>query len=100
MKVIKDYVRSKGNPEGCIAKENVVEEKIEFFSEFIKNMLTVGIPLAKPNNNGIVSGEDTSAHMDKITLLAGKMVKVTLEPFNNAHFYVLQNTTEVEPYIK
>lgn len=63
-------------------------------------MLTVDIPLDKHNSIGIESGEDTNAHMDGTTLSVGKMIDVTPEIFNKAHFDVLQNTTEVEPYIK
>ncbi|GJR19961.1 putative transposon, En/Spm-like protein [Tanacetum coccineum] len=52
MKVIKGHVRNRNKPEGCIAKETIAEETIEFFSEYHKSMETIDyrfkqIPLFK-----------------------------------------------------
>nr|KAJ0214457.1 hypothetical protein LSAT_V11C400210670 [Lactuca sativa] len=57
---------------------DVYEEGIiKFFSEFIKNVLTVDIPLDKHNSIGIESGEDTNAHMDGTTLSVGVLFNST-----------------------
>nr|KAJ0202547.1 hypothetical protein LSAT_V11C500241900 [Lactuca sativa] len=95
MKVVKVHVRNKNRPEGCIAEENVTEETIEFSSEFLKNMDTVGIP---PDNHN--KGVDSSSITDGTPLSAAKSVEVSAKVFSKAHFFVLQNTSEVLPYIK
>lgn len=87
MKFIKGHVRNKTYPEGCIAEEYIAEETIEFFSEYQKNMKTVGIPQDKHNGEG--------KHLS-----AGKRTEADPDLFNKAHFYVLQNTPEVVPYIE
>ncbi|GJV62586.1 putative transposon, En/Spm-like protein [Tanacetum coccineum] len=46
-KVIKGHVRNRNKPEGCIAEETIVEETIEFFSEYRKSIETIGIPPSK-----------------------------------------------------
>jgi Domain of unknown function (DUF4218) len=66
MKVIKDHVRSKSNPGGCIAEENVAEETIEFFGEFLKSLNTVGLPLHKHNKGGIHQDEETESRMREL----------------------------------
>jgi hypothetical protein len=93
MKVIKGHVRNKTFPEGCIAEENIAEETIEFFSEYQKNIRTIGIPSDKHNTSENDNG-------DGIPLSAGKLVQVSSEHFLKAHFYILQNTPEVVPYIE
>ncbi|KAL7594807.1 hypothetical protein Lser_V15G29251 [Lactuca serriola] len=100
MKVIKGYVRNKNRPEGCIAEENVTEETIEFFSQFLKRMVTVGIPPDNHNNCGIHKSVDSSSIADSTPVSAAKSVEVFAELFNKAHFFVLQNTSEVLLYIK
>lgn len=96
MKVIKGHVRNKNKPEGCIAEENVTEEMIEFFSEFLKTMDTVGIPTHKQNT----SERENNDFRDGNPLSASIAVHVSPELFNKAHFYVMQNTPEVVPYIE
>ncbi|XP_035843919.1 uncharacterized protein LOC118490404 [Helianthus annuus] len=93
MKVIKGHVRNKTYPEGCIAEENVAEETIEFFSEYQKNMKTIGIPPYKYKTSENDNGEGNP-------LSAGKPVLVSPELSLKAHFYVLQNTPEIVPYIE
>ena len=100
MKVIKGHVRNKNRPEGCIAEENVAEETIEFFSQFLKRMDIVGIPPDNHNNCGIHKGVDSSSITDGTPVSAAKSVEVSAELFSKAHFFVLQNTSEVLPYIK
>ena len=98
MKVIKGHVRNRNRPEGCIAEENVAEETIEFFSEFLRKMDTVGIP-HDPHNTYRLH-EDTISPIDGTPISAPKTGEVCPELIEKAHFFVLQNTSEVEPYIK
>lgn len=97
MKVIKGHVRNRNRPEGCIAEGNVAEETIEFFSEFFKSMDTVGIPHDTHNTCGL--HEDTISPIDGTPISAPKTGEVCPDLFEKAHFFVLQNTSEVEPYI-
>ena len=99
-KVIKGHVRNKNRSEGSIAEENVAEYTIEFFSEFLKKMDNVGIPPDNHNTCGIQIGVDSSSITDGTPLSAAKSVEVSVELFRKAHFFVLQNTSEVLPYIK
>ncbi|KAJ9544533.1 hypothetical protein OSB04_024240 [Centaurea solstitialis] len=97
MKVIKGHVRNKNRPEGCIAEENVAEETIEFFSDYQRNMKTVGIPPDKHNTYD--DGEDAHYINEGRPMSAGNLMKVCPQMLSKAHFYVMQNTLEVEPYI-
>ncbi|KAL6315985.1 hypothetical protein AAG906_014910 [Vitis piasezkii] len=44
MKVLKGYVRNHNQPEGCIAECYIVEEGIEFCTEYLSNVEAIGIP--------------------------------------------------------
>ncbi|XP_026440636.1 uncharacterized protein LOC113339610 [Papaver somniferum] len=88
MKVIKGHVRNKNQPCGCIAEENVAEETIEIYCEYHKSIRTIGIPLDRHNTSQ--EGEPLSAEEPCIA---------TPEQLRQAHFYVMQNTPEIEPYI-
>ncbi|XP_026417227.1 uncharacterized protein LOC113312705 [Papaver somniferum] len=88
MKVIKGHVRNKNQPCGCIAEENVAEETIEIYCEYHKSIRTIGIPLDRHNTSQ--EGEPLSTEEPCI---------VTPEQLRQAHFYVMQNTPEIEPYI-
>ncbi|PRQ24319.1 hypothetical protein RchiOBHm_Chr6g0271091 [Rosa chinensis] len=86
MKVLKDYVRNRNRPEGCMAECYVAEEALEYCSKHSSNLNTVGIPSTE--NNG--RSEPTSAAF---------IESVTDVLFNQAHLTVLVNTDEVQPYI-
>nr|GEV90879.1 hypothetical protein [Tanacetum cinerariifolium] len=79
MKVIKGHVRNRNRPEGCITEETIAEEIIEFFSEYHKNMKTIGIPPDK---------HVTNENEDGNPLSAGKSSEVSREVFQKAHLYV------------
>nr|GEW42436.1 hypothetical protein [Tanacetum cinerariifolium] len=78
-------------PEGCITKETIMEETIEFFSEYHKSMKTIGIPTDK---------HETDENDEGKPLSAGKSSEVFAELFQKAHLYVIQNTDELVPYIE
>ncbi|GJT25715.1 hypothetical protein Tco_0895652 [Tanacetum coccineum] len=91
IRVIKGHVRNRNRPEGCIAEETIVEEIIEFFSEYHITMKTIGIPPDKHVTNENEDGKPLSA--DKSSEVSG-------EVFQKAHLYVIQNTDEIVPYIE
>ncbi|CAL9011691.1 unnamed protein product [Prunus brigantina] len=87
MKVLKGYVQNRTRPEGCIAERYIAEEAIEFCTEHLSDVSTVGVPssqkmgVSKPLSCCTVSVVDQ-------------------ELLNQAHLYVLENTEEVLPYIE
>nr|GEV58961.1 hypothetical protein [Tanacetum cinerariifolium] len=74
MKIIKGHVRNKNRPERCIAEETIVEETIEFFSEYHKTMKTIGIATDKHVTNENEDGKPLSA---------GKSSEATQASFKN-----------------
>ena len=98
MKVLKGYVRNRNCPEGCIAECYIAEEAVEFCSEYLSGVETIGIPAVRNNTT------NNAASLNLITkgrpILGGTLVDVDNAMWSQAHFYVLQNTAEVEPYIE
>ncbi|CAL2228625.1 unnamed protein product [Prunus armeniaca] len=74
MKVLKGYVQNHTSPECCIAEQYIAEEAVEFCTEYLSNVRTVGVP----SNHNLVDRD----------LL------------NQAHLFVLENTDEVLSHIE
>ncbi|CAL9018327.1 unnamed protein product, partial [Prunus brigantina] len=73
-------------PEGCIAERYIAEEAVEFCTEHLSDVSTVGVP--------------SSQKMGVSKPLSGCTVSVVdRDLLNQAHPYVLENTEEVLPYI-
>ena len=89
MKGLKAYVRNRNNPEGCIAESYIAEEALEFCAEYVSNMRTIGLP----------PGHVETSSIDK-PLPGGKFEHVDHSLIHQAHLYVLQNTEEVQPFIR
>ncbi|CAL2238731.1 unnamed protein product [Prunus armeniaca] len=74
-------------PEGCIAERYIAEEAIEFCTEPLSDVSTVGVP--------------SSQKMGVLKPLSGCTVSVVdRDLLNQAHLYVFENTEEVLPYIE
>ncbi|CAL2260360.1 unnamed protein product [Prunus armeniaca] len=87
MKVLKGYVQNRTRPEGCIAERYIAEEAVEFCTEHLSDVSTVGVP--------------SSQKMRVSKPLSGCTVSVVdRDLLNQAHLYVLENTEEVLPYIE
>ncbi|CAL9018710.1 unnamed protein product [Prunus brigantina] len=87
MKVLKGYVQNRTRPEGCIAERYIAEEAVEFCTEHLSDVSTVGVP--------------SSQKMGVSKPLSGCTVSVVDQDLlNQAHLYVLENTEEVLPYIE
>ncbi|XP_026441128.1 uncharacterized protein LOC113340137 [Papaver somniferum] len=97
MKVTKGHVRNKNQPCGCIAEENAAEETIEMYCEYHRSIKTIGIPLDRHNTSH--NGQDSESVMEGELLSAGEKCIVTRDQLRQAHFYVMENTPEIEPYI-
>ncbi|XP_073120575.1 uncharacterized protein [Henckelia pumila] len=83
MKILKGYVRNRNRPEGCIAECYVAEEAVEFCSDYMSNVHTIGIP--------------TRHRQLQLTRpLSGAVVYSTsLDELHQAHRYVLENDVDV-----
>ncbi|KAI5316906.1 hypothetical protein L3X38_036613 [Prunus dulcis] len=87
MKVLKGYVQNRTHPEGCIAERYIAEEAVEFCTQHLSDVSTVGVP--------------SSPKMGVSKPLSGcTMSVVDQDLLNQAHLYVLENTEEVLPYIE
>ena len=89
MKVLKGYVRNHNHLEGCIVECYIAEEAIEFCAKYLSNTDAVGIPSVL-----------NSDHKVRVPLLGGHMTKVDSNILFQAHHYVLENKTIIQPYIK
>ncbi|CAL2229710.1 unnamed protein product [Prunus armeniaca] len=74
-------------PEGCIAERYIAEEAVEFCTEHLSDVSTVGVP--------------SSQKMGVSKPLLGFIVSIVdRDLLNQAHLYVLENTEKVLPYIE
>ncbi|XP_073152786.1 uncharacterized protein [Henckelia pumila] len=88
MKILKGYVRNRNRPEGCIAECYIAEEAVEFCSDYLSNVHTIGIP---------------SRHREvELTrpLSGSAMHSTSLDELHQAHLHVLANDIEIDPYIE
>ncbi|XP_073058473.1 uncharacterized protein [Primulina eburnea] len=92
MKTLKEYVKNRARPEGCIAECYLAEERMRFCSAYIEKAASIGIRSNRNQDmeNGLVEGRPISQGTEKI------LEDHVLEA---AHRYVLFNTAEVEPYL-
>ncbi|KAA0066535.1 uncharacterized protein E6C27_scaffold25G00950 [Cucumis melo var. makuwa] len=94
MKVLKGYVRNKARPEGCIAACYLADECVDFSNKYFKQLVEV------------VNSQQRNEEYQNDVILEGRPISsgTSVELFNdvleNAHRYVLFNTSEVEPFIE
>jgi len=88
MKVLKGYTKNQYRPEACIVERYIAKEAIEFCLEYINNASLVRVP---------------QSHHDSATQRRGtrgfNVLTMDRQQLSQAHLYVLNNTTEVIPYI-
>ena len=87
MKVLKRYVHNRTHPEGFIAECYIAKKAVEFCTEHLSDVRTIGMPLSQ--NMGLTK-----------PLLGCSVTLVDRNLLNQAHLYVLENTEEVLPYIE
>nr|BAV56711.1 transposase [Ipomoea nil] len=88
MKILKGYVRNRNRPEGCIAECYISEEAIEFCSEYLTDVQTVGIP-------------STFQEVVRTRPLSGAQVQsISQEEWEQSHRYILANDVEIDQYAK
>ena len=85
MKNLKGYVRNHNRPKGCIAECYIAEEAVEYCSEYLSNVKAVGIPSIRKECDGQESiGKPLSS---------SHVFRVDAKELEQAHLYVLENTT-------
>ena len=89
MKVLKGYVRNRNHPEGCIVECYIAEEAIEFCTEYLSNVDAIGVP-----------SSTNVDHKVGAPIPGGHITKVDCNLLLQAHHYVLENTTIIQPYIE
>ncbi|XP_071708599.1 uncharacterized protein [Rutidosis leptorrhynchoides] len=90
MSILKGYVRNHNRPEGSIVEGYASEEVIDFCTDYMDGIKSVGIPLSR--HEGRLSGQGT------IGRDLGYLKNVG--DIHDAHFTVLQHTTAIDPYIQ
>ncbi|KAL4030872.1 hypothetical protein IC575_009126 [Cucumis melo] len=93
MKVIKNAMRNRNRPEGCIVEGYILEEVVEFCREFLCGVDPIGLGCQKLRDNSDYSelGRPLSSGVTSIP---------ERELLYQAHQYVLENTVDVQPYIE
>ncbi|KAK7308273.1 hypothetical protein VNO77_41875 [Canavalia gladiata] len=89
MKILKGYVKNRSRPEGCIVERYIVEEAVEFCTEYLSNVDSIGLP--KSRHQRRTEGEG---------IMGNDIVTISRTEWEQAHLYVLHNTNEVEPFIE
>ncbi|KAL5544976.1 hypothetical protein UlMin_008760 [Ulmus minor] len=99
LKRLKDYVRNAAKPEGSIAEGYVVDEALTFCSRYFDDVET---RFNRPdrNDDGIHPSRQLSVFKSQCKPL-GKQSYVELDnnDRDNAEFYILNNSPELEPYL-
>ncbi|KAA0062841.1 transposase [Cucumis melo var. makuwa] len=85
MKVLKNFVRNRNRPEGCIAEAQVCEEAVQFCSDFLSGLDPIGL-------GSLNSKEDKQ---NDRPMLAGTYVHPDMQQLKQAHLHILQNIEEV-----
>ncbi|KAL4582074.1 hypothetical protein LXL04_006613 [Taraxacum kok-saghyz] len=88
MGIFKGYVRNRYRPEGSIVEGYVTEEVIEYCSDYLQGVTSIGIPISR--HEGRLAGTET---------IGLKNVIPNREDLQLAHFTVLQHMTIIAPYI-
>ncbi|KAK1396701.1 hypothetical protein POM88_006564 [Heracleum sosnowskyi] len=83
------YVKSRYRPEGSIVEAYSVEEAIEFCTEYLEGVDSIGIPRSR--HEGRLEGYGT---------LGMKMISPGADLLDTTHLFVLQHMTEVNVYLE
>ena len=58
MKILKGYVRNRRCPKGCIVESYIVEEAVEFCTEYLQDCEAIGLPINRLLDS--IDGRDNS----------------------------------------
>ncbi|XP_031127671.1 uncharacterized protein LOC116029770 [Ipomoea triloba] len=88
MKVLKGYVRNRYRPEASIVESYIAEEVTEFYTEYLAGVEAIGV--SKYRHEGRIAGKGTRGT---------NVQDMPRKDVEQAHLYILHNTSEVEPYL-
>ena len=88
MGILKGYVRNRHRPEGSIIEGYATEEVIDFCTDYMTGVSSIGIP--KSRHEGRLQGVGT---------IGLKAMVADINDIEKAHFLVLQHMKDVAPYI-
>ena len=97
MKVFKSYLKNKNRPEGCIAKNYIVEESIKLCAGYVEGMEYIEI---MPSINEAWDDEEGEVGQYGKALSSGTYIKLDKTSLLQSHIWVLQNTDEIQPWIE
>ncbi|KAL0561259.1 hypothetical protein IC582_001681 [Cucumis melo] len=93
MKVVKKSMRNRYRSEGCIAKSYLIEQVVEFCSDFLSRVDPIGLGTRKSQDHLDTSNIGRSLSM-------GVSFKPEQELLHQSRRYVLKNTINVQPYME
>ncbi|XP_019189401.1 PREDICTED: uncharacterized protein LOC109183793 [Ipomoea nil] len=88
MGILKGYVRNRYRPEGSIIEGYGAEEVIDFCTDYLANVESIGVPRSR--HEGRLTGKGTIGY---------KSFSPPLQLRDKAHHLVLQHLSEVHPYL-
>ena len=88
MKILKGYMKNPRHPEASIVERYVAEECIEFCTSYLAGQNPIGIPITRHEGRYLGKGTRGECLQSKSPIVV-----------KQAHFYILNNTDLVIPYI-
>jgi len=89
MKIWKGYVKNQCRPESSIIEKYISEESIEFCSEHLSKAKSIGVPKKCWHSRRLISKSSKDVHV----------IRKSTEEVLQEHLYILNNTSEVLPYL-
>ncbi|XP_074277406.1 uncharacterized protein LOC141601045 [Silene latifolia] len=89
MKPLGGYVRNQNRPEGCMIQGYVAEEVLEFVTDYLSDVESIGLPTSR--HEGRIEGQGT---------LGKAVVTINRDTLDQARFYILQHMVDVHPYLE
>jgi len=89
MKILKGYVKNLYRPEASIVQKYIAEESIEFCSDYLGKAKPVGLPESRH-----------AGRYDGVRTHGVHVRSMGREEVLKAHFYILNNVDEVQPYLE
>ena len=100
MGTLKGYVRNRARPEGSIAEAYIANEALTFCSSYMEDVVTRFNRDDEKWHHGATDG-DLPIFQDGVKLLgANRQTYLDDKEFHKICWYVLNNSEEVEPYLR
>ena len=103
LRILKSYVRNKAKPEGSIAEAYIADECLTFCSRYLNEIDTKFNRIARNEDRNSVCGDNERLEIFSHSgrpLGAPRQNTLTVEVKRAAHLYILNNCSEVWPFIE